>query len=90
MTDAKRVLRAVQNRRKVLEENLEAVIHAKERDFFHDYLDALSSGNRLDATTQCVVSLLVVWALSIVLILCIEELVRIPEKRVYWLFSSHR
>ncbi|KFO89286.1 TALPID3 protein, partial [Buceros rhinoceros silvestris] len=43
--DVKRVLREVQNRRKVLEENLEAVIPAKERDFFHDYLDALSSGN---------------------------------------------
>lgn len=60
--DAKRVLREVQSRRKVLEENLEAVIRAKERDFFHAYLDALSSGNRLDLTTQCVVSLLVVQA----------------------------
>ncbi|KFP67907.1 TALPID3 protein, partial [Cariama cristata] len=42
---AKRILRAVQNNKKVLEENLEAVIHAKDGDAMYAFINALTTNS---------------------------------------------
>ncbi|KFV98284.1 TALPID3 protein, partial [Eurypyga helias] len=48
LKDAERILREVQNKRKVLEENLEAVTRARDRDTMYAFIDALTT-NRDDS-----------------------------------------
>uniref|UniRef100_A0A8B9FPC0 KIAA0586 n=1 Tax=Amazona collaria TaxID=241587 RepID=A0A8B9FPC0_9PSIT len=43
LRDAERILRGVQNNKKVLEENLEAVIHAKDGDAMYTFINALAT-----------------------------------------------
>ncbi|KFQ41343.1 TALPID3 protein, partial [Nestor notabilis] len=43
LRDAERILRGVQNNKKVLEENLEAVIHAKDGDAMYNFINALTT-----------------------------------------------
>ncbi|NXJ52913.1 TALD3 protein, partial [Spizaetus tyrannus] len=43
LRDAERILRGVQNNKKVLEENLEAVIHAKDGDAMYTFINALTT-----------------------------------------------
>ncbi|NWX04310.1 TALD3 protein, partial [Caloenas nicobarica] len=43
LRDAERILRGVQNNKKILEENLEAVIRAKERDATYSFINALTT-----------------------------------------------
>ncbi|XP_065492381.1 protein TALPID3 isoform X2 [Caloenas nicobarica] len=43
LRDAERILRGVQNNKKILEENLEAVIRAKERDATYGFINALTT-----------------------------------------------
>ncbi|XP_061318408.1 protein TALPID3 isoform X3 [Pezoporus flaviventris] len=43
LRDAKRIFRGVQNNKKVLEENLEAVIHAKDGDAMYTFINALTT-----------------------------------------------
>ncbi|XP_010221818.1 PREDICTED: protein TALPID3, partial [Tinamus guttatus] len=45
LQDAERILRGVQNNKKVLEENLEAIIHAKDRDAMYTFINALTSNS---------------------------------------------
>ena len=54
LSDAKRVLREVQSRKKVLEENLEAVLRAKGGGAMSAFINALTT-NRLDPIPQCFV-----------------------------------
>lgn len=61
LRDAERILRGVQNNKKVLEENLEAVIRAKDGDAMYTFINALTT-NRLDPMIQCFVSLFMVCA----------------------------
>lgn len=78
LRDAERILRGVQNNKKVLEENLEAVTRA--RDAMYSFTNSLTT-NRSDPTIQCFVRLMFPN-------LCIEELVLFPAKRIYWLFLA--
>ncbi|KFZ58468.1 TALPID3 protein, partial [Podiceps cristatus] len=43
LRDAERILRGVQNNKKILEENLEAVIHAKDGDAMYTFINALTT-----------------------------------------------
>ncbi|KAM6274036.1 protein TALPID3 [Porphyrio hochstetteri] len=43
LRDAERILRGVQNNKKVLEENLEAVLHAKDGDAMYTFINALTT-----------------------------------------------
>ncbi|XP_010073082.1 PREDICTED: protein TALPID3, partial [Pterocles gutturalis] len=43
LRDAERILRGVQNNKKVLEENLEAVIHAKDGDAMYSFINTLTT-----------------------------------------------
>lgn len=61
LRDAERILRGVQNNKKILEENLEAVIRAKEGGATYSFINALTT-NRLDPIIQCFVWLLIVHA----------------------------
>ncbi|XP_075609413.1 protein TALPID3 isoform X2 [Balearica regulorum gibbericeps] len=47
LRDAERILRGVQNNKKVLEENLEAVIHAKDGDAMYTFINALTTNRDL-------------------------------------------
>lgn len=59
LRDAERILRGVQNNKKILEENLEAVIRAKEGGAMYSFINALTT-DRLDPIIQCFVWLLTV------------------------------
>lgn len=54
LRDAERILRGVQNNKKILEENLEAVIQAKDGDAMYTFINALTT-NRLDPIIWCFV-----------------------------------
>lgn len=75
LTDAERMLRGVQNNKKVLEENLEAVTHAKDGDAMYALSDSLDT-DRSDPAVQCFVTLMFAN-------LGIEELLFFPAKRIY-------
>lgn len=75
LTDAEKALRGVQNSKKVLEENLEAVTHAKDGDALYSISNSLAT-NRSEPTVQCFGTLMFPN-------LGIEELVLFPAKRIY-------
>lgn len=75
VSDAEKVLRGVQNNKKVLEENLEAVTRAKDADATYSFSNS-STSNRSDPTIQCFVRLMFPN-------LGIEELKLFPAERVY-------
>lgn len=51
LREAERILRGVQSSKKVLEENLEAIIRAKDGDAMYSFINALTT-NRLDPILQ--------------------------------------
>ena len=84
LRDAERILRGVQNNKKVLEENLEAVTRAKDGDTMYALINALTT-NRLDPIQRflCCMCSPFITSLSIFLIPCIEEQVQFPQKSIY-------
>lgn len=54
LRDAERILREVQSNKKVLEENLDAVVRAKDSDAMYAFINALTA-NRLDPVILCFV-----------------------------------
>lgn len=58
LREAERILRGVQSSKKVLEENLEAIIRAKDGDAMYSFINALTT-NRLDPILQSFVWLFI-------------------------------